>query len=111
MGGCFRRVLMLVSSLLTKPSSPTDKNSPQPAANAVTAAGRGSDTVAGSAPTGSMGKPPVEPVPGRIGRYRVTGVLGHGGMGVVYRAEDPQLERTVAIKVLSANLSSDVSFR
>ena len=36
----------------------------------------------------------------RLGRYQVKAVVGTGGMGVVYRAYDPQLERLVAIKVL-----------
>ena len=36
----------------------------------------------------------------RIGRYLVTGRLGAGGMGEVYAAHDPELDRPVAIKVL-----------
>jgi len=38
--------------------------------------------------------------PRRIGRYVLGEVLGRGAMGVVYRAEDPLIARTVAIKLL-----------
>src|SRR5947208_1041824 len=37
----------------------------------------------------------------RIGRYEITGKLGDGGFGNVYRGYDPTVERVVAIKVLS----------
>ena len=48
---------------------------------------------------------PDEPLPGRIGRFRLEAVLGRGGMGEVHRAVDPTLQRTVAIKTVRPDLS------
>jgi hypothetical protein len=45
--------------------------------------------------------------PQRIQRFEVLGHLGTGGMGTVYRARDPQLEREVAIKVLPFSVAFD----
>ncbi len=39
-------------------------------------------------------------IPERFGEFRILGELGRGGMGVVYRAEDPNLKREIAIKVM-----------
>src|SRR5712671_7523489 len=43
----------------------------------------------------------------KFGPYEIQSLLGAGGMGEVYRARDTRLQRTVAIKVLPAHLSSN----
>ncbi|MFY9578582.1 MAG: serine/threonine-protein kinase [Gaiellaceae bacterium] len=45
------------------------------------------------------------------GRYRIEDTLGHGGMAVVYLAQDRELERPVALKLLAENLAGDGDFR
>src|SRR4029453_10826909 len=47
----------------------------------------------------------------RLGPYRIEQPLGAGGMGGVYRAADPPLDRTVAIKVLPDHLAGDRELR
>ena len=43
--------------------------------------------------------------------YRIVALLGRGGMSIVYRAENPRLGTTVALKVLAPELAKDESFR
>ncbi|MFB9906050.1 serine/threonine-protein kinase [Allokutzneria oryzae] len=47
----------------------------------------------------------------RLGHYRIDGVIGHGGMSVMYRATDVRLGRKVALKVIADHLTVDAEFR
>jgi serine/threonine-protein kinase len=64
-------------------------------------------TVAGTPPATVF---PPETTPGpvtRIGAYELRAMLGTGAMGIVYRAHDARLDRSVAIKILSPHLTLD----
>jgi len=48
---------------------------------------------------------------GRLGSYRVLSLIGAGGMGIVFEAEDPALGRRVALKVMNPALAENVADR
>ncbi len=47
----------------------------------------------------------------RVGKYVLEQQIGHGGMAVVFRARDDQLDRLVAVKIMAASVASDAEFR
>ena len=48
---------------------------------------------------------------GRIGSYEIVGLLGHGGMGVVFKGLDPSLNRYVAIKMMAPQFAASGAAR
>jgi serine/threonine-protein kinase len=49
-------------------------------------------------------RPVAEQIPATIGRYQITGSLGYGAMGAVYRAFDPLIKRPLAIKTVRLDI-------
>jgi WD40 repeat protein len=76
-------------AILRPECTPADRNSPA-------AAGDQADSPAPATPH----------IPERIGQYRILGVLGQGGMGTVYRAEQQHPRRVVALKVIRPGAES-----
>ena len=78
-------------------SSPPPPLSPTPSSASSSSSRSDSGSWSGVFPPGSL----------FAGRYRIAGLLGRGGMGEVYRADDLQLDHPVAIKLLPPSLAQN----
>src|SRR5579864_6393199 len=63
------------------------------------------------APGSSSAAAPDAAVPATVGRYRVIRLIGEGGMGTVYEAEQEYPHRTVALKVIKPGMASPALLR
>jgi len=71
----------------------------------------GDETLASGSKPGSSGPAAIQPEIARLfPQLEILELLGQGGMGVVYKARQPQLDRLVALKVMRADLSRDPAF-
>jgi serine/threonine-protein kinase len=75
---------------------------------------RDNRTPANGAATFSGPVPPPDvaaDMPRQVGRYLISGVLGRGGLGIVYRGFDPDLKRSAAVKRVLADVYTDPQAR
>jgi len=61
-------------------------------------------------PSGPGGAPSSGPAPSRIGKYEIVAELSRGGMGIIYKGYQRELDRHVAIKVITPQLLEHTEF-
>ncbi|MEW8429690.1 MAG: hypothetical protein G8D61_08240, partial [gamma proteobacterium symbiont of Ctena orbiculata] len=52
-----------------------------------------------------------QPMPDTIGRFNLIEEIGEGAMSIVYKAFDPEINRTLAIKLLRGEVATDPEYR
>jgi eukaryotic-like serine/threonine-protein kinase len=92
-----------LASLLAQEHAPGDSSSSQAIFSAGSATASG-DPITRMGEPGSVSQAPARTLPTAIGHYRIVGFVGKGGMAVVYKAEQQEPRRIVALKVIKPGL-------
>lgn len=69
-------------------------------------AGAAGDAARAERATRAAGVDPLAAIPARVGRYRILRLIGEGGMGIVYEAEQEKPHRAVALKVIKPGVAT-----